>query len=117
MIEQNDLAELQATLDQLAHTFSEYELKVALTILQGNDENANFCQEVGKLRLDVLLLDLLQKYGERINLAQDTELIAAINCITYYSRPTSELISRNTDFIDCLRVKMEHLDMQSLESL
>lgn len=117
IIEQEDLAALQATLGQLAHSFSDCDFKEALAILQGHEENANFNLEVGKLRLEVLLLDLLQKYKERITITQASELISALNCLTFFSNTTSALLTENVDFIDYLRVVMGQLDMQSLDSL
>ena len=117
IIEQEDLSALQATLGQLAQSFSDCELTEALAILEGHNESANFQLEAGKLRLEGLVLELLQKHGERISLAQATALVAALNQLTYFSRDTSQLLTENIEFIDYLRETMARLDLHSLESL
>ena len=65
----------------------------------------------------MLLVELLQKYKERITIPEASQLISALNSLTYYSNTTSALLTENVDFIDDLRVEMEQLDMQNLDSL
>lgn len=117
MVEQDELHSLKETLSQLADNFSDCELKEALLILQCHEENAGFLQEVGRLQLERLLLDLLQKHGADMSITQATELMAALNKLTYYCKATSHLLTENIEFIDHLRERIGQLDLQSLESL
>lgn len=88
-----------------------------MLILQGHEENAGFLQEVGRLRLEGLLLDLLQKHGAKMSVGQATELMAALGRLTYFSKATTQLLTDNIEFIDHLRLTIGQLDLHGLDSL
>lgn len=88
MLEQEELLSLQATLGQLAEDYNDCGLGEVLLILQAQSDNAGFLLEVGRLRLEGRLLDLLQKEGARMSLPQATGLMTALCSLTYFSQST-----------------------------
>lgn len=54
----------------------------------------------------MVLIDLLQKHSEGMNLEEKCRLMSALNNITYFSNNSLNEITSREDFIDFLRREM-----------